>query len=55
VVVLSLTLIVLGVAQVIAAATRGAGAVAYGLGVLFVAAGVARLRLATRGRRRPPG
>ncbi|MEW6582429.1 MAG: hypothetical protein AB1416_06690 [Actinomycetota bacterium] len=49
--VLSGALVVVGVAQVISAAVRGAGAGAYVLGALFVAVGGARLWLESRRRR----
>jgi hypothetical protein len=47
---LSALLLVVGVAMVVAALTRGGGPLAFGvvLGVLFAALGAARLWLATR-------
>lgn len=48
--VLSAILIVLGLAMIVSTLARGGGALAYGLlmGVLFVAAGLARLWLTMR-------
>jgi uncharacterized membrane protein HdeD (DUF308 family) len=47
----SAVLVVLGVAIIVRTVAGGGGALSYGLllGVLFIAAGVARLWLATRG------
>jgi uncharacterized membrane protein HdeD (DUF308 family) len=54
---LSVILVVLGVAMIVRTLTAGGGALAFGLlmGVLFIAAGLGRIYINTRMRPRPPG
>jgi hypothetical protein len=53
---LSVILVILGVAIIVRTLTAGGGALAFGLlmGVLFVAAGVGRMYINTRLANRPP-